>query len=166
MPITALVRENIHSKNSPSNIKEESGANPVQLKAKLATWRHYHSSLGDDVCKSDETRAFTFFRLLNHYNKSFDENIHFAHYLEPCVLHDKVLIHHPDTLSSMNSLAFTWKGTGRETEAVKLPEECVQSRKRVLGLNHPHTRSSCTALDTWKAKQKDVVLSVQSTGDG
>jgi Tetratricopeptide repeat len=29
---------------------------------------------------------------------------------------------HPDTLTSMNTLAFTWKGTGKETEAVRLME--------------------------------------------
>jgi hypothetical protein len=53
---------------------------------------------------------------------------------------------HPSTLTSMNNLAFTWKGTGKETEAVRLIEECVQSRKLVLGLNHPDTLSSCRAL--------------------
>jgi hypothetical protein len=72
----------------------------------------------------------------------------------------------PHTLTSMNNLAFTWKGTGREIEAVKLMEECIQSRKRVLGLNHPGTISSCTTLDTWKAEQEDVVLSAQSTENG
>jgi hypothetical protein len=72
---------------------------------------------------------------------------------------------HPDTLSSMNNLAFTWKGTGKETEAVRLMEECVQLRKRVLGPDHPLSISSCTALDTWKAEQEDVVLPVQSTED-
>ena len=73
---------------------------------------------------------------------------------------------HPDTLKSMNNLAFMWKGTGRETEAIRLMEECIQLRKRVLGLNHPHSISSCIALDTWKAEQEDVVLSAQSTEDG
>jgi hypothetical protein len=72
----------------------------------------------------------------------------------------------PDTLTIMNNLAFTWKGTGRETEAVRLMDECVQSRKRVLGLNHPCTISSCVALDIWKAEQEDVTLTVQSTADG
>jgi hypothetical protein len=71
-----------------------------------------------------------------------------------------------DTLTSIANRAFTWKGIGRETEAVRLMEECIQSRKRVLGLNHPHFISSCTALDTWKAEQEDVVLLVQSTEDG
>jgi hypothetical protein len=60
----------------------------------------------------------------------------------------------------MNNLAFTWKGTGRETGAVRLMEECVQSRKRVLGFDHPHTLLSCTTLAAWKAEQEDVVLSV------
>ena len=73
---------------------------------------------------------------------------------------------HPSTLTSMNNLAFTWKGTDKETEAVRLMEECVQLRKRVLGLDHPHSISSCTALDTWKAEQENVVLSVQSTEYG
>jgi hypothetical protein len=59
----------------------------------------------------------------------------------------KLGAHHLDTLISMNNLAFAWKGTGRETKAVRLMEECVQSQKRVLGLDHPHTISSGTALD-------------------
>jgi hypothetical protein len=61
---------------------------------------------------------------------------------------------HPSTLTSMNNLAFTWKGACRETEAVRFMEECIQSRKRVLGLNHPDTISSCIALDIWKAEQE------------
>jgi hypothetical protein len=59
---------------------------------------------------------------------------------------------HPYTLTSMANLAFTWKGTGRETEAVRLMEECVESRKRVLGLNHPYTLFSCEALVAWMAE--------------
>ena len=61
---------------------------------------------------------------------------------------------HPDTLNSMSNLAFTLKGTGRETEAIRLMEECVQSQKRVLGLDHPDTISSGTALGAWKAEQE------------
>ncbi|KAH6672830.1 hypothetical protein B0J14DRAFT_627313 [Halenospora varia] len=44
---------------------------------------------------------------------------------------------HPDTLNR----------TGKETEAIRLIEECIQLRKRVLGPNHPHSISSCIALD-------------------
>jgi hypothetical protein len=32
---------------------------------------------------------------------------------------------HPFTLISINNLAFTWKGTGKETEAIRLIEECI-----------------------------------------
>ena len=37
----------------------------------------------------------------------------------------KLGANHPDTLTSMNNLVFTWKGTGKETEAVRLIKECV-----------------------------------------
>jgi hypothetical protein len=66
----------------------------------------------------------------------------------------------------MANLAFTWKGNGKETEAVRLMEDCVRFRKRVLGLDHPYSISSCRALDTWKAEQEDVVLSIHSAEDG
>ncbi|KAH7317796.1 hypothetical protein BKA65DRAFT_483263 [Rhexocercosporidium sp. MPI-PUGE-AT-0058] len=69
---------------------------------------------------------------------------------------------HPDTLISMNNLAFTWKQSGNETEAVRLMEECVRLRKRVLGPTHPYCISSCTASDTWKAEQEDVLSLIQS----
>jgi len=65
----------------------------------------------------------------------------------------KLGVDHPDTLTSMNNLAFTWKGNGKEIEAVRLMEDCIRGRKRVLGVNHPYSISSCIALDTWKAKQ-------------
>ncbi|KAH6702773.1 hypothetical protein BKA61DRAFT_646770 [Leptodontidium sp. MPI-SDFR-AT-0119] len=77
----------------------------------------------------------------------------------------KLGVDHPDTLTSMNNLAFTWKRSGKETEAVRLMEECVRLRKRVLGVNHPYSISSCRALDTWKAEQEDVALSIQSAED-
>jgi hypothetical protein len=62
---------------------------------------------------------------------------------------------HPSMLTSMNNLAPTWKGAGKGNEAIRLMEECVQLRKRVLGFNHPDTLSSCRALATWKAEQDD-----------
>ncbi|KAH7364017.1 hypothetical protein BKA65DRAFT_490213 [Rhexocercosporidium sp. MPI-PUGE-AT-0058] len=66
----------------------------------------------------------------------------------------------------MNNLAFTWKGNGKEVEAVRLMEDCVRARKRVLGLNHPDSISSCIALDAWKAEQEDAVLLIKSPVDG
>ena len=53
---------------------------------------------------------------------------------------------HLDTLTSMNSLAFTWKGQGRDVEAVQLMEGCVQLRRRILGNGHSHFLSSRAAL--------------------
>lgn len=51
---------------------------------------------------------------------------------------------HPHTLTSMDSLAFTWKGLGRDAEAVKPMERCVQLRTLILGLDYPRTLSSTT----------------------
>ena len=41
---------------------------------------------------------------------------------------------HPDTLTSMNNLAFTWKEQGRDADTLRLMEYCVQLRARILGL--------------------------------
>jgi hypothetical protein len=32
---------------------------------------------------------------------------------------------HPDILTSINNLAFIWKGIGKEAEAIILIEECI-----------------------------------------
>lgn len=45
---------------------------------------------------------------------------------------------HPDTLTSMDNLAFTMKVQGRHLEAIKLMAECVRLQIRVLGAEHPH----------------------------
>jgi len=57
---------------------------------------------------------------------------------------------HPDTLTSINNLAFTIKEQGRKMEAIKLMAECVQLRNRVLGTEHPHALSSAAALADWQ----------------
>ena len=57
----------------------------------------------------------------------------------------KLGVYHPDTLTSMNNLAFTWKGSGKEIEAVSLMEESVQLQKRILGVNRPNSILSCAA---------------------
>ena len=59
---------------------------------------------------------------------------------------------HPDTLTSMNNLAFTWKGLGRDAEAVQLMEDCVQRVTQILGAKHPASLSSHLALDVSKAE--------------
>jgi hypothetical protein len=75
-------------------------------------------------------------------------------------------VDHPDTLTSMNNLAFTWKGNGKEIEAVRLMKGCVRVRERVLGANHPHFISSCTALDAWRAEHEDAILPIRRPADG
>jgi len=44
---------------------------------------------------------------------------------------------HPDTLTSINNLAYTWKGQGRDEEAIRLMTECAQLRTQILGAGHP-----------------------------
>jgi hypothetical protein len=63
---------------------------------------------------------------------------------------------HPDTLTSMNNLALTWKGQGRGAEAMKLMEKCVQLRTLVIGADHPHTLSSSAALIGWQNHDSSV----------
>jgi hypothetical protein len=69
----------------------------------------------------------------------------------------KLGVDHLDTLTSINNLAFTLKGNGKEIEAIRLIEDYIRFRKRVLRLDHPHSILSYKALNTWKAKQDDVV---------
>jgi Tetratricopeptide repeat len=61
---------------------------------------------------------------------------------------------HPDTLISMNNLAFTWKGQGRDEEALMLMKNCFQLQRRILGPDHPFTMESLAALDDWKMDNK------------
>ena len=60
---------------------------------------------------------------------------------------------HPDTLTSMHNLAFTWEGQGRDEEAIKLMDKCVRLRTNVLGTNHYLTLSSIVALNGWEAER-------------
>lgn len=60
----------------------------------------------------------------------------------------KLGIDHPDTLISMQNLACIWKETGKGVQAIRLLEECIQSRKRILSPDHPDTLSSCSTVAT------------------
>ena len=64
---------------------------------------------------------------------------------------------HPDTLASMNNLAFTWKEQKRVAEAIELMKQCVQLRTKVLGAEHPYTLSSSGALMIWKTESLKLV---------
>ena len=57
---------------------------------------------------------------------------------------------HPDTLTSMNILAFMWKAVGRDNKALELIENCLRLRKQRLGLDHSDTISSLKALNEWQ----------------
>ena len=63
---------------------------------------------------------------------------------------------YPDTLISMNNLAFTFKNRGEVEKATRLIEECVEKRKQVLGPNHPDTRDSEEALSSWRVEALDL----------
>jgi hypothetical protein len=63
---------------------------------------------------------------------------------------------HPDTLASINNLAFTLKEQGRDEEAIQLMDECVRLRTHALGSHHPHTISSSEALDGWRLENLKI----------
>ncbi len=77
----------------------------------------------------------------------------------------KLGVDYPSTLTSINNLAFTQKGNSKEIKAVRLIEDCVRFRKRVLGLNHLYSILFYRALDIQKAKHKDVTFLIQSPKD-
>jgi hypothetical protein len=60
---------------------------------------------------------------------------------------------HPDTLTSMANLAFTWKAQGQSAEAIDLLRQSVQLRQHVLGDNHPNILSSSRALKQREAER-------------
>jgi hypothetical protein len=61
---------------------------------------------------------------------------------------------HPDTLTSMSSLAFTMKGQERRDDGIQLMTSCVQLRNRILGPEHPHTISSVATLAEWSDRDQ------------
>ncbi|KAJ5140331.1 hypothetical protein N7448_003739 [Penicillium atrosanguineum] len=63
---------------------------------------------------------------------------------------------HPDTLSSMANLAFTWKSSGNDAEAVKLLRDCLVKQQQTLGQNHPDTLSTSEALLEWETEKLDI----------
>ena len=50
--------------------------------------------------------------------------------------------HHPDTLTSRNSLAGSYRDAGRLDKAIALYEQTLEDSIRVLGLDHPRTLTS------------------------
>ncbi|KAF6802852.1 TPR domain protein [Colletotrichum musicola] len=50
----------------------------------------------------------------------------------------------------MHNLAFTWKDQERWEDATQLLQDCVHWRENVLGVDHPDTMSSASALSDWE----------------
>ena len=63
---------------------------------------------------------------------------------------------HPDILTSMANLAFTWKSQGRNLEAILLLKECFQLQTHKLGPQHPDTESSLETLNKWQMESLTV----------
>jgi hypothetical protein len=63
---------------------------------------------------------------------------------------------HPDTLTSMNNLTWTWKSQGRDIDAFGLMSECYLLRKQKLGADHPNTISSLKAMKEWERASSKV----------
>ena len=67
---------------------------------------------------------------------------------------------YPHMPTSMDNLAFMWKGLGRDAEAVKLMERCVRLRTLTLSLDYPRTLSSSTAFDRFADREVGYVKCV------
>jgi tetratricopeptide (TPR) repeat protein len=53
---------------------------------------------------------------------------------------------HSDTLTAMNSLAWTYQAQGRYADAATIEEEVLETRKRILGEDHPDTIATMNGL--------------------
>lgn len=60
-------------------------------------------------------------------------------------------LEYPNTLTSMSSLAYTWKSLGNNQTAFALMNECFELRTKALGPERPDTTSSLHTLRSWKA---------------
>jgi hypothetical protein len=65
----------------------------------------------------------------------------------------------------MANLAYTWKGQGRDKDALKLMEECAKLRTRIIGTKHPDTLSSCMTLLEWQTEGLEIGASVDKDLD-
>ncbi|KAL3468778.1 hypothetical protein BJX99DRAFT_242721, partial [Aspergillus californicus] len=57
---------------------------------------------------------------------------------------------HPDTLTSMHNLAYTYNSIGKHGKASELMTQCATLRGRNIGPTHPDTLSSSNALTKWQ----------------
>ncbi|KAF4768554.1 hypothetical protein HAV15_002966 [Penicillium sp. str.  len=59
---------------------------------------------------------------------------------------------HSSTLLSLGNLAFTWKSSSHDAEAIKLLQEYLAKQKETLGPKHPTTLS--ILKHCWNGKRK------------
>ncbi|KAL6236388.1 hypothetical protein BDW75DRAFT_229583 [Aspergillus navahoensis] len=57
---------------------------------------------------------------------------------------------HPDTLTSMHNLAYTYNSMGKQIEASELMAQCATLSARIIGPTHPDTLSSSNILTKWQ----------------
>ena len=72
---------------------------------------------------------------------------------------------HPDTLTSMANLAFTWKAQGQRAKAIDLLRQCAQLRRHVLRDHHPDLLSSLVALRQWEAEELELENEVEISAE-
>jgi hypothetical protein len=63
---------------------------------------------------------------------------------------------HPDTLTSMASLALTWKASGKTADAIDLLRDCLAKQKHTVGINHPHAVSNFETLLGWETERLNI----------
>jgi hypothetical protein len=69
-------------------------------------------------------------------------------------MRERVLgVEHPYTLSSMANLAFALKEQGRRAEAINLLQNCERLQMKILGIRHPDTLTTSTALISWQTER-------------
>jgi hypothetical protein len=59
---------------------------------------------------------------------------------------------HPDTLTSMANLAYSWRSQDFSVKALRLLSECFELQKKQLGVDHPETRASAKYIEEWQSK--------------
>ena len=63
-------------------------------------------------------------------------------------------LEHPDTLTSMNNLAWKFWSLDLKKEAIQLMSEVVQYRQKKIGSDHPNTVQSIHTLQEWQNEKE------------
>jgi Tetratricopeptide repeat len=107
---------------------------------------HIHACLRvydcqDEGFDDDITQKWSVIALVLGENESTQDAVRLTE--QVVALHkSKLGEHHPDTLTSIHSLAIRYSEAGRRDEALQLTEQMVALRKSKLGEHHPDTLNS------------------------